>query len=280
MLSDNRPLRTESHFGKNKMEKHAIEEAAKTIWSTWHANQRIEAIPAEYRPKTRIEGYRVQAQVARLSTQRMFGWKIAATSKAGQQHIGVDGPLAGRLLEKRAFPSGANVSLTNNIMHVAEAEFAFRMAHDLPARKTPYSVDEVVAAVDTMHPAIEIPDSRYRDFVTAGAAQLIADNACASYFVLGPATVADWRRYDLARHPVTAHVNDKLAREGRGENVLGDPRIALTWIANELSMVGDTLRRGETITTGTCIAPAVIVAGDHVVADFGVFGRVETRLVS
>jgi 2-keto-4-pentenoate hydratase len=40
------------------------------------------------------------------------------------------------------------------------------------------------------------------------------------------------------------------------------------------------LRRGETITTGTCIAPAVIAAGDHVVADFGVFGRVETRLVS
>jgi len=262
------------------MEKQAIEEAARTIWSTWHANQRIEAIPAAYRPETRIEGYQVQAQVARLSAQRMFGWKIAATSKAGQQHIGVDGPLAGRLLEKRAFPSGASVSLTNNIMHVAEAEFAFRMVRDLPSRKTPYSVDEVIAAVDTMHPAIEIPDSRYRDFVTAGAAQLIADNACASYFVLGPATVADWRRYDLARQPVTAYVNGKLAREGTGENVLGDPRIALTWIANELSLVGDGLRSGETITTGTCIAPAVIAAGDHVVADFGVFGRVETRVVS
>ena len=262
------------------MKKHAIDEAAKTIWSTWHANQHIEAIPAEYRPETRIDGYRVQAQVARLSGQRIYGWKIAATSKVGQQHIGVDGPLAGRLLEKRAFPSGANVSLTNNIMNVAEAEFAFRMARDLPSRKTPYSIDEVISAVDTMHPAIEIPDSRYRNFVTAGAAQLIADNACAGYFVLGPATLADWRRYDLARHPVTAHVNGKLAREGRGENVLGDPRIALTWIANELSLVGDTLRRGETITTGTCIAPVVIAAGDHVVADFGVFGRVETRLVS
>ncbi len=262
------------------MDNHAIEEAARTIWSTWHANQRIEALPVECRPATRIEGYRVQAQVARLSAQKIFGWKIAATSKAGQQHIGVDGPLAGRLLEKRVFPSGANVSLANNIMNVAEAEFAFRMARDLPPRKTPYSLDEVIAAVAGMHPAIEIPDSRYRDFVSVGAAQLIADNACASYFVLGSATVADWRRYDLARHPVTVHLNGKLAREGRGENVLGDPRIALTWIANELSLVGDMLRSGETITTGTCIAPAEIAAGDHVVADFGVFGRVETRLVS
>ena len=262
------------------MEMHAIEQAAKTIWSTWHANRRIEAIPAEYRPATRIEGYQVQAQVARLSAQKTFGWKIAATSKAGQQHIGVDGPLAGRLLEKRIFPSGAKVPLTNNIMMVAEAEFAFRMARDLPPRKIPYSLDEVIAAVDVMHPAIEVPDSRYRDFVTAGAAQLIADNACASYFVLGPAAPSDWRGYNLARHSVTVHVNGQLVREGRGENVLGDPRIALTWIANELSLMGDTLRSGETITTGTCIAPAPIAPGDHVVADFGVFGRVEARLVS
>lgn len=262
------------------METHAIEEAARIIWSTWHANQRIEALPVECRPATRIEGYRVQSQVARLSGQKIFGWKIAATSKAGQQHIGVDGPLAGRLLEKRVFPSGANVSLANNIMNVAEAEFAFRMARDLRPRKTPYVIDEVIAAVASMHPAIEIPDSRYREFVSVGAAQLIADNACASYFVLGPPTVANWRQYNLARHPVTAHVNGNLAREGRGENVLGDPRIALTWIANELSLVGDMLRSGETITTGTCIAPAAVAAGDHVVADFGEFGCVETRLVS
>lgn len=262
------------------MEEHAIEEGARIIWSTWHANQRIEALPIACRPATRIEGYRVQAQVARLSAQKIFGWKIAATSMAGQQHIGVDGPLAGRLLEKRVFPSLANVPLTNNAMNVAEAEFAFRMARDLPSRKTPYSMDEVLAAVDSMHPAIEIPDSRYRDFVTAGAAQLIADNACAGYFVLGPAILTDWRRHNLARHPVTVHVNGDLAREGRGENVLGDPRIALTWIANELSQTGDMLRAGETITTGTCITPAAVAVGDHVIADFSVFGRVETRLVA
>jgi len=260
------------------MENRAIEEAARTLWSTWHANQHIDALPLACRPTTRIEGYRVQAQVARLSAQKVFGWKIAATSRAGQQHIGVDGPLAGRLLEKRVFPSGAAVSLENNIMNVAEAEFAFHMERDLPPRRTPYSLDEVIAAVASMHPAIEIPDSRYRQFVSVGAAQLIADNACASYFVLGPAINAHWRGRDLARHAVAATVNGKLVREGTGENVLGDPRIALTWIANELSLVGDMLCAGETVTTGTCIAPAAIAAGDHVLADFGEFGRVETRL--
>ena len=52
---------------------------------------------------------------------------------------------------------------------------------------TPYTVQQVLDAVDTLHPAIEIPDSRFADFVSAGAAQIIADNACAHLFVLGPA---------------------------------------------------------------------------------------------
>lgn len=260
------------------MEHAAIEKAAQTLWSTWQTAGRIEALPDDCRPTTRLDGYAIQAQIARRSAQNVFGWKIAATSKAGQRHIGVDGPLAGRLLEKRVANSGARVSLGDNIMNVAEAEFAFRMARDLPARKEPYTMEEVLAAVASLHPAIEIPNSRYREFVSVGAAQLIADNACAGNFVIGSPVVVDWRRYDLPRHTVTVHVNGKHACTGIGENVLGDPRIALTWIANELSLTGDILREGETVTTGTCIVPTAIAPGDHIVADFGEFGRVEAHL--
>jgi len=260
------------------MDNHATEEAAKLIWSTWQSNGRIAQLPAACRPDSRREGYQVQAEVARISGQSLFGWKIAATSQAGQKHIGVDGPLAGRLLDKRAFESGAEVSLSNNIMMVAEAEFAFRMARDVPPRDSNYTTEEILAAVATLHPAIEIPDSRYEDFARVGAPQLIADCACASYFVLGPATVADWRQIDLAEHRATASINGAFAREGKGANVLGDPRIALTWIANELSSSGDTLRAGQVVTTGTCVVPVEIKHGDHVVADFGVLGRVDARI--
>lgn len=262
------------------MEQASIEKAANTLWSTWQAGGRIDALPENCRPTTRLDGYAIQARIARVSAQNVFGWKIAATSKAGQRHIGVDGPLAGRLLEKRVANSGARVSLGDNIMNVAEAEFAFRMARDLPSRKEPYSIEEVLAAVESLHPAIEIPNSRYRDFASVGAAQLIADNACAGNFVIGPAAVADWRRHDLPRHSVAVHVNGKPACTGMGENVLGDPRVALTWIANELSLTGDTLRKGETVTTGTCIVPTAIAPGDHIVADFGDFGRVEAQLTT
>lgn len=261
------------------MENAAASDAAQLLWQTWSTGGRIAALPATCRPQSRREGYRVQAEVARVSGQSQFGWKIAATSKAGQQHIGVDGPLAGRLLEKRCFESGAEVSLANNIMRVAEVEFAFRMRRDLAPREADYTTAEVLDAVESLHPAIEIPDSRYQDFAKVGAAQLIADCACASYFVLGPATVADWRQVDIAQHPASASINGKLAKEGRGANVLGDPRIALTWIVNELSLMGDTLRAGHVVTTGTCVIPVEIRNGDRVVADFGEFGRVEALIV-
>jgi 2-keto-4-pentenoate hydratase len=236
------------------------------------------ALPEPVRPATRADGYAVQAALAARSPQPLFGWKIAATSVAGQRHLNVDGPLAGRLFRERAFDAGAVVPFGANNMRVAEAEFAFRLAVDLPPRRATYRVDEVLAAVATLHPAIEIPDSRYDDFTVVGAPQLIADDACAHYFVLGPATTADWRRMDLVEHPVIATVADRETRIGKGANVLGDPRLALAWLVNELSGIGVTLRAGEVVTTGTCIVPAPIAPGDRVHVDFGALGTVEVRM--
>jgi 2-keto-4-pentenoate hydratase len=236
------------------------------------------ALPEAVRPRTRAEGYAIQASLAGRSAHPLFGWKIAATSVAGQRHINVDGPLAGRLFRERVFEPGADVPLGANAMRVAEAEFAFRMAADLPPRREAYTVAEALDAVATLHPAIEIPDSRYDDFTVVGAAQLIADNACAHDFVLGPAAAIDWRRMDLVEHPVIATVSDRETRTGKGGHVLGDPRIALAWLVNELSSLGVTLRAGEVVTTGTCIVPPPIAPGDRVRVDFGTLGRLEIQL--
>ncbi len=130
-----------------------------------------------------------------------------------------------------------------------------------------------MAAVATLHPAIEIPDSRYDDFCAVGAPQLIADDACAHLFVLGAPANAAWRDRDLAAHEVSAVVEGKSRHAGRGANVLGDPRVALTWIANELSGLGLGLAAGQVVTTGTCVVPVNIVPGDRFVASYGDFGR-------
>lgn len=255
-----------------------IHQAATLLWRAWQSGERVEALPAALRPSDRAEGYAVQAEVARLSGQAVSGWKIAATSTAGQAHIGVDGPLAGRLLRQRVHGPGASLSLAANRMRVAEAEFAFRLARSLPPRPQPYAMEEVLEAVESVYPAIEIPDARYRDFACVGAPQLIADHACADWFVLGTPVQVPWRNRDLAAHRVTMHRNGSLVREGVGANVLGDPRLALTWLAQELATYDTGLQAGQLVTTGTCIVPVEIVPGDRLLADFGDFGQVAAGL--
>ena len=255
-----------------------LQTASDFLWRLWSEGRRTDELPSEFRPQTRAEGYAVQALIERRSPQPLFGWKIAATSTAGQAHINVDGPLAGRLLAEKAFSSGASLSFGANHMRVAEAEFAFRMARDLPPRNAPFRVEEVTAAIGALHPAIEIPDSRYDDFTKVGATQLIADNGCAHLFVLGDAAHESWRAIDLVAHPVRA-VSGSVVHDGNGGRVLGDPLIALTWLVNELSGLGITLHAAEVVTTGTCVTPLPIASGDEVEADFGVLGGVSVRLV-
>jgi 2-keto-4-pentenoate hydratase len=261
-------------------EKIESKRASDLLWNAWNDRAVLDRLPDDCRPTRRADGYAVQHHIEARSHTTLYGWKIAATSVAGQKHIGVTGPLAGRLLRERVADVGATLSLNGNRMAVAEAEFAFRMRHDLPSRSAPYSFAEVMDAVGSLHPSIEVPDSRYADFVTAGEAQLIADNACAHEFVEGPVAPNTWRDMDLAAHAVHATVDGtsrRYERSGSGAAVLGDPRDALVWLVNELSSLHIALRAGQVVTTGACIAPLEVAPGDHVLADFGVLGSVDIR---
>jgi 2-keto-4-pentenoate hydratase len=253
-----------------------IAAASKILNDHWRAGTKFSALDSAMRPRDRADGYAVQAELEKTSREKLFGWKIAATSVAGQKHINVAGPLAGRILAETVIADGGTASMAGNAMRCGEPEFAFRMARDLSPRAAPYSVQEVLDAVGTLHPAIEIPDSRFAEFTAAGEAQLIADNACAHLFVLGDATSADWRAIDLVEErPVITLRGERYV--GHGRNVLGDPRAALAWCANELRALGLTLRAGQVVTTGTAHPPLPIAAGDVFAADFGVLGKVSVR---
>ncbi len=255
------------------------ETAARVLWDAWNSGELIDDLPDDAAPNTRAEGYAAQTAYAQRSTSTPAGWKIAATSAAGQHHINVDGPIAGRLLTDRIYLSGSTISLGNNRMMVCEPEFGFRFGHTLPAGET-YSEQDVMQAVSAMHLTIEVPDSRYTDFTVVGAAKLIADNACARELIVGDAVSADWRSVDLSQHKVHAEVAGRLARDGSGEAVLGNPRKALTWLVNEVTSVGLDVQAGELVTTGTCMVPLEVLPGDRVDVDYGAFGAISVQFES
>jgi 2-keto-4-pentenoate hydratase len=49
----------------------------------------------------------------------------------------------------------------------------------------------------------------------------------------------------------------------------------LTWLANELNKHGNMLHAGDFVTTGACVPPMPVEAGDVMHVDFGVLGTVE-----
>jgi 2-keto-4-pentenoate hydratase len=256
----------------------SLEATSDFLLQLWRSEERCDDLPDTLKPASKAEAYAAQALMETQSALPLWGWKIAATSVAGQKHIGVTGPLAGRYIAERVVTSGGTIPFGRIHMKVAEVEFAFKLGADLAPRDHPYTEEDVFAAVASMHPAIEIPDSRYDRFEIVGENALIADNACAHWMAIGEAAPDTWRDMDLAAFTPRGLVAGKGEWQGLGANVLGSPRIALTWIANELSHLGIGLKAGQTVTTGTCLVPMPIMAGDHISGDFGALGRIEVTM--
>jgi 2-keto-4-pentenoate hydratase len=259
-------------------EYNTMNDAARIIASAWRDGRKIDALPVHCRPNSLEHGLRCQAALAGALNDEAVGWKLAATAESGQRHLKVSSPIPGRLFASRICHNGDVVPMQGNRMLVAECEFVFCMGLDLVARKEPYSRGEVLAAVSSLHPGLELPDSRFEDFTSVGAAQLAADNACAHWMVVGEATTAKWREMDLSAHATRIVINGDEVTRGLGSDVLGDPRDALTWLANAHALLGEGLRAGQMITTGVTGMPSAIAVGDKIVADLGEFGAVSATI--
>jgi len=251
------------------------EQTAQAIWSAWTGGYRLTRLPEEIRPTDAEEGWAAQLALAELAGPS-YGYKFAATSQAGQAHIGVTRPLPGMLFADFRRDPGAVLPAAELHMRVVEAEFAFLLGRDVPGGAT---AEDVLDAVDTLHLAIEVPDSRFEHFERVGEPALLADAACAGWFVLGP-EVSDWRELDLPAAETELWINDACAATGRGANVLGDPRAALASMADQLTHLGAALRADQVITTGTTTVPPIIGPGDHVHAAFGPLGSVSVSFAS
>jgi len=221
------------------------------------------------------DAYAVQRRIAEIAGLRRAGWKVATTSAAAQELLLTDGPSTGPMFADHCHASGAVLAVFAGQSASVESEFAFRFDGALSPRGAPYTLDEVLAAVGAVVPAIEVVGCRFEGgFEGLGAVRLIADMAANTGWVQGPER-ADWRAMDLKAHRVSLARNGRRVADGVGANALGDPLRVLEWTANHLSRLGDGLRAGEVVSTGTCTGVTAVKPGDRLAADFGVLGRVE-----
>ena len=88
------------------LDENQIEAASRTLHDHWRAGTKLAGLEAGLRPRDRAEAYAIQAAIETHYRGKLFGWKIAATSEAGQKHINVDGPMAGRILSETVIVDG------------------------------------------------------------------------------------------------------------------------------------------------------------------------------
>ena len=252
-----------------------IERAAQVLRTARVNRTRIDNIPVDCRPGSIDQAYCIQDRLTALLGERVYGWKIGATSQKARDFVGIeDGSLRARMLAVNCYEHPGELQEHFFFMRAVECEFAFTLGMDLPPGDAPYDVAGVLAAVDSLHPAIEVSDSRYVDWTSVGGPALVADNCNDGAFVRGQA-VANWRDTDLCKQQVTLFVNDKIAATGSGGEVISGPLGVLVWLANEFTAADQGLHAGDVITTGSCTGVVVAESGDRIRADFGTFGKVE-----
>ncbi|MEQ4304667.1 2-keto-4-pentenoate hydratase [Plantactinospora sp. B6F1] len=255
-----------------------IDEAARRLLHAYATRRAIEPISAGPVALTVDDAYAIQlAQVRRWRRdgRALRGHKIGLTSMAMQEQLGIDQPDYGHLFADMFFPPDEPIPLNRFLQPRAEPEFAFVLADDLAGPGL--TRRDVLAAVGSVHPALEIIDSRIVDW-RIGLVDTIADNASSGGVVLGPDPLPV-AAADLATAPCAFLVDGEVVATGVGADVRDAPLGALLWLANRLGELGQRLEAGQVVLSGSLTRAIPIDSGNIVVADFPGLGSVRAEFV-
>jgi 2-keto-4-pentenoate hydratase len=200
----------------------------------------------------------------------IHGHKVGLSSKAMQDMMGVDEPDYGHLLSDMVYSEQTPIPTGRFLIPRVEVEVGFILGDDLPGEGC--TVEDVLRCTDFVAPAIELIDSRIADW-KIGLFDTIADNASSCGVILGQERVKP-DELDLRAIDATLDINGSRVAEGRSDAVLGDPTIAVAWLANKVASFGVRLQAGHVVLPGSCTRAYDVRPGDDVVATFSGLGSV------
>jgi len=203
--------------------------------------------------------------------ERRVGMKMGFTSRAKMIQMGVSDLIWGRLTDAMRVEEGGSIAMTSYVHPRVEPEIAFVLGRDLPRV---VSAAEALAAVAAVAPALEIIDSRYRAFKFS-LADVIADNASSSSFVLGPASSPS---VDVANLGMILEIDQRPVEIGSSAAILGHPLRSLVAAARLAADRGDPLRAGDVVLAGGATAATPLRPGVHVRVVVEALGQASFRV--
>ncbi|MBB3808491.1 2-keto-4-pentenoate hydratase [Pseudochelatococcus contaminans] len=219
-----------------------IEAAAERLLSPRNGGPRIVDLPENLRPTTWKAAYAIQdALISRLGP--VVGWKVGARDAAAE-------PFRAALTAQTVLLSPANVPHAGHAVVGVEAETVYRFDKALPPRERPYTEEEVLSAVGSVHAAIELVDTHFAVWKGAGQLSQIADQFNHAALIVGSGRETGLS-VDASHQPVKLLVNGEVVLDQRGGNAAGPSARLLAWLANGGATSLGGIREGAYVTTGS-----------------------------
>jgi len=223
-------------------------------------------------PLSLDEAYAVQRELIALRCGRgdtVSGVKLGFTSKAKAVQMGVEDVIIGRITAQMRIDEGGILDFDAYVHPRVEPEVAFRLGVAIDPADTGV---EPESAIDAVCPALEVIDSRYRDFRFT-LQDVVADNTSAAGYVLGP-----WTAYrdagDLGNRGVLLEVDGQVVETGSTAAILGHPVRALHAAQRMARHYGLKLPAGTVLLAGAATAAVALSPGVSVEAAVTGLGRV------
>jgi 2-oxo-3-hexenedioate decarboxylase len=221
------------------------------------------------------QAYRVQRASIRRRLdrgERLVGMKMGLTSRAKMEQVGVHEPIYGHLTDAMILDDGAAISIADHVHPRVEPELAFVLADDL---RGPITTAQALEAVEGVCAALEIIDSRYKNFEFT-LPDVVADNASSSRFVLG-SEMRSPDELELGNLGMAMSVGGEVRQIGSSAAIYEHPARSLAALANMLADVGESLSAGMIVLAGGATAAEHLEAGDRVTLRVDGLGRVQMR---
>jgi 2-keto-4-pentenoate hydratase len=236
-----------------------ITHAARRLLDARATRTRIASLPADAVPRNPDEAYAIQDAIV-AATGPIAAWKVGAKSPQDEPQCA---PICAAWLHRSPARFAAGAFALNGL----EGELAFTLACDLPRRDAPYTATELATRIASMHPVIEVVDSRFVDFQAVDALSRLADFVSHGALVVGPGVPLP-PRFDVGTQAVELDIDGRATLRDRGSNPAGDPFRLLAWLADHAAVRCGGLRRGTIVTTGSWTGLAIAPPGARVTARF------------
>ncbi len=264
------------------MNKEEIQEASKILFEHRLNKTGLSSLK-NLEPKTIDDAYKIQENLKlrylELKDNICIGKKIGATSLTAQEVLNMDEPFYGNLFSRYSSINPTKLYAKDFFEPYAEPEISFRIKEDIDISKAPYSIDDIELLLDGLVCSIEINDFRFaKPLAEIGPRNVISTNG-ASEFWLRNEKIFKIHDVNLNDLKVSLLIDEKLMDSGNTKNVLNNPLNAALWLINNLAKKGETLLKGQFISSGSCTKPSKIYSGNNIKAQFEQLGNIEFQFI-